>query len=228
MIKTINIAGIELDNYTVRESIMHVERCMTESSFYSIEEVTMDTLMMAESNEAVRDALHSICHTVIAENGILDAVGQNSMQRQHEIENHVFFFEFMKRLVRNSKTVFLLGGTEEETQQFYEFLTEEFPRLEFAGIEALENCVEASDAVVNEINAATPDVIISIIHSPAQEEFLMENKDKLCANIWYGIGKYTPLNRKHHKLVDFFRMKSKIHALEKHVHEYREQEAKIK
>ncbi len=228
MIKKIDIAGIQLENYTVRESIMQVEKSLAETGFCTIEEVTMDMLMMAESNGKVKEALSLLSHTVIAENGILDAVGQNSMQRQHEIENHVFFYELMKRLSRNHKKVYLLGKTEEEVQRFYEFLSAELHRLEFAGVEAMENCVGEMDGIVNEINAATPDAIISILPSPFQEAFLTENKDKLFASLWYGIGDYTAFIEKRRNLLDFFRRKSKIRALEKQVNQYQEQEESIK
>ena len=54
MIKTIDFAGIELDNYTVREMIMNVEKDMSDHGFHTIEEVNMDTLMLAETDELVR------------------------------------------------------------------------------------------------------------------------------------------------------------------------------
>lgn len=224
MIKKIDIAGIQLENYTVRESIMQVEKSLAENGLCTIEEVTMDMLMLAETDGRVKEALEILNHTVIAENGILAAVGKSSMQRQHEIEDHIFFYELMKRLARNHMTVFLLGRTEEETQSFMEFLRLEFHRLEFAGAEAVENCAGETDAIVNEINAATPDAIVSILPSPFQETFLTENKDKLSANLWYGIGDYTAFTAKRRTLFDFFRKRSKIRALEKQVNQYQEQE----
>ena len=50
MIKTIDFAGIELDNYTVREMIMNVEKDMSDHGFHTIEEVNMDTLMQKRMN----------------------------------------------------------------------------------------------------------------------------------------------------------------------------------
>ena len=111
MIKTIDFAGIELDNYTVREMIMNVEKDMSDHGFHTIEEVNMDTLMLAETDELVRKAIGFAEHTVIAENGILEAVGAGSYQHRHEIEHHDFFFELMKRVERNHQTVFVIGDT---------------------------------------------------------------------------------------------------------------------
>ena len=39
MIKTIDFAGIVLDNYSVRETIMNVEKNMSDQGFHTIEEV---------------------------------------------------------------------------------------------------------------------------------------------------------------------------------------------
>ena len=92
MIKTIDVAGIELDNYSVRETIMNVEKNMSDNGFHTIEEVNMEMLLQAESDEVIREALASVEHTVIAERGILEAVGADSYQRKHEIDHHDFFY----------------------------------------------------------------------------------------------------------------------------------------
>ena len=60
------------------------------------------------------------------------------------------------------------GAVDEFTQE----LREEYPKLVLAGAAATENCVGDLEGVINEMNAATPDVIISIIPSPGQEHFL--------------------------------------------------------
>ena len=92
MIKRINIAGIELDNYTVREMLMKIERHFDENSFTTIEEINMDTLKLAKSDAEIKETIENITYTVIADAGILNAASAESMQRKHEIENHDFFF----------------------------------------------------------------------------------------------------------------------------------------
>ena len=73
MIKKIDIAGLQLDNYTVREMIMKIDRCMSERNFTTIEEINMDTLHMAASDEDVKEAIGVLDYTVIADTGILSA-----------------------------------------------------------------------------------------------------------------------------------------------------------
>ena len=79
----------------------------------------------------------------------------------------------------------------------------EYPKLVLAGAAATENCVGDLEGVINEMNAATPDVIISIIPSPGQEHFLVEHRDKINANLWYGIGGFE-VHRKRSRIKGFF------------------------
>lgn len=219
MIKTIDFAGIELDNYTVREMIMNVEKDMSDHGFHTIEEVNMDTLMLAETDELVRKAIGFAEHTVIAENGILEAVGAGSYQHRHEIEHHDFFFELMKRVERNHQTVFVIGDTTEHVEKTCAFLSEHFGKCEILGAEAFENCQGGTDAMVNEINVRTPDMILSVLPSPDQEHFLMENCEKLSAGLWYGIGSWD-FTKRRQGLLGNIRNLIRTHKLERQLIHY--------
>ena len=214
MIKTIDFAGIVLDNYSVRETIMNVEKNMSDQGFHTIEEVNMDTLMQAETDEVIKEALQIVEHTVIAEAGILDAVGAGSYQRRQEIEHHDFFYELMKRIERNHKTMFVIGDSMERVEQMCELISDRYPKCEIVGMEALDECTGATDAVVNEMNAVAPDVILSIIPSPQQEHFLLENREKITAELWYGIGKIE-LGKARSRLALKIRKLVRTHKLEK-------------
>ena len=47
--------------------------------------------------------------------------------------------------------------------------------------------------MINEINVLTPAVLLSVLPNPLQEHFLMENRNKLSVNLWYGLGSLTGL-----------------------------------
>lgn len=85
MIKKIDIAGLQLDNYTVREMLMRVDRRISEKILTTIEEVNMDTLALAESDEEVKQALEACDYSVIADEGILRAVSADTLQRRRKL-----------------------------------------------------------------------------------------------------------------------------------------------
>lgn len=224
MIKKIEIAGIELDNCTVRESIMLLEKAKAEQSFFSIQEVNMDTILRAASDVKLKDAITKLSHTIISEDTILKAAKENSIQRQYEISDRTFFYELMKRIERNHISICLLGQTEALVMQQKAYIMEQFPRIEIVDVEILENCTGETDKIINEINAKTPDVVISILPTPMQEHFFADYRDKLSAGLWYGMEPVNVSERKS-KISSFFRGRIRLRALLKHIMKYEEQEA---
>ena len=203
MIKKIDILGIQLDNYTVREAIMRVEAWYDNNVLNVIEMVSMQMLTESESDPVLKEVISSLDLAVIGEKGILQAAGVDTMQRIRETEENDFSDEFLKRVERNRKSVFIIGETQGAVDEFTQELREEYPKLVLAGAAATENCVGDLEGVINEMNAATPDVIISIIPSPGQEHFLVEHRDKINANLWYGIGGFE-VHRKRSRIKGFF------------------------
>lgn len=222
MLKKIDILGIEVDNYTVREAMMQVENYLDNTVMNTIETIDMKMLELAGRDETVRACMEQLDLAVIGEKEILIAAGVHSSQRISETINHDFFREFIKRIIRNHKRVFLLAETIAQEEQLEHFLVGKYERIEVAGHCAIEEKSNDYESVVNEINSASADVIFSILPSPLQEQFLTENKNKLDAKIWYGLsGDYAPRSRISRisqiagRLIHKKKLQSKLHKYNK-------------
>lgn len=221
MIKKIDVAGIQLDNYSARECVMAVERMLSETTFHTVEEVNMDMIMLAESDEKVTDVLNRLNCSIIAENGILEVAGERSLVPR-EMEASDCFYEIVKRLERNHKSVFFLAQNGKELQEIQSFTEREFPRLQVAGSVVTEDCGDDADAIVNEINAATVDVILSVLPSPKQEHFLADNRGKMSAILWYGVGNGKFAKKKPNIFLKLQKC-IRIRRLENHISKYEKQ-----
>lgn len=221
MIKKIDILGIWLDNYTVREAMMQVESYLGNNVLNSVECISMQMLMDSEKDPVLKEVMSSLDLAVIGEKGILQAAGLASMQRLKETEENDFFFEFFKRVERNKKSVFLLGETEEKLEEVRTELLRKFDKLMIAGEYAVENCVGDLEAVINDMNATTPDIIMSILPSPMQEHFFLDHKDKMNANIWYGAGE-SGMYPKKHGIKAFMQNRMQLTHLKNSMDKYRE------
>ena len=221
MIKKIDIAGIQLDNYSARECVMAVERMLSESAFHTVEEVNMDMVMLASSDEEVSDTLNRLDCSIIAEKGILSAVGERAVGHR-ETDADDCFYEILRRLERNHKSIFLLAEGKKELQEIEQYVGKNFERLTIAGMVATEEFVEDEDAIVNEINAATVDVILSVMPSPKQEHFLSNNRGKMSAILWYGVGNCKFAKRKY-SLLRSIQKRIRIYKLENHIRKYEKQ-----
>lgn len=67
MIKKIDILGIQLDNYTVREAIMRVEAWYDNNMLNVIEMVSMQMLTESESDPVLKEVISSLDLAVIGE-----------------------------------------------------------------------------------------------------------------------------------------------------------------
>lgn len=222
MLKKIDILGIEVDNYTVREAMMQVENYLDNTVMNTIETIDMKMLELAGRDETVRACMEQLDLAVIGEKEILIAADVHSSQRISETINHDFFREFIKRIIRNHKRVFLLAETIAQEEQLEHFLVGKYEQIEVAGHCAIEEKSNDFESVVNEINSASADVIFSILPSPLQEQFLTENKSKLDAKIWYGLSSdYTPRSRISRisqiagRLIHKKKLQSKLHKYNK-------------
>ena len=73
MKKKIEILGLPIDNYSVREAILLAEGYLNSTSMNIIETVSMKTLADAESSEAVKEVISLADLTIIGEKEILTA-----------------------------------------------------------------------------------------------------------------------------------------------------------
>lgn len=197
MIKEIIVAGIKLNSYTALENLMQIGKNLDAHVFTTVQEIYMRTLLLAKEDAVVKEVVEGLDATIIAENGVWDAIGENTTLRKREIEKREFFFQLMRILERNKYSVLVLGEDTQEVEQSCEYIAEEFPRLKIVGAKAVSECTGGEESMINDINMLTPDVIISVLPSPKQEHFLAEHKAMLSTRLWYGIGSGKITGQKH-------------------------------
>lgn len=186
--KKIEIMGVEIDNYSVRESLLLADAYLNNHVMNTIEYVTMDAVNKASKDPHYKEQLEKIDLLLPGEKEMLDVYGMKDNQRKKEIGEHLFFVEFLRKVVRLEKRVFIIGDKESAIVMVQDFLKKYYEELNIVGVIALEQNNGDTANVINAINAEAPDVILSVLPSPLQENFLEEQNDKLCAKVWFGFG----------------------------------------
>ncbi|MBP7320704.1 MAG: WecB/TagA/CpsF family glycosyltransferase [Lachnospiraceae bacterium] len=186
--KKIEIMGVEIDNYSVRESLLLADAYLNNHVMNTIEYVTMDAVNKASKDSHYKEQLEKIDLLLPGEKEMLDVYGMKDNQRKKEIGEHLFFVEFLRKVVRLEKRVFIIGDKESAILMVSGFLKKYYEELHIVGATALEQNNGDIANVINAINAEAPDVILSVLPSPLQENFLEEQNDKLCAKVWFGFG----------------------------------------
>jgi N-acetylglucosaminyldiphosphoundecaprenol N-acetyl-beta-D-mannosaminyltransferase len=130
----------------------------------------------------------------------------------------------MRKLEQDQAPVCLLGDTEQNTVPAKEWILQQFPHMNITDVEILDNCTGELDNLINEINAKTQEVVVSLLPSPMQEHFFLDYREKLSASLWYGAGPVRPA-QKRSRIVSFFRERKRVRALTAFMVKFEKQEA---
>lgn len=189
MNEKIDVLGVEIDNVKAEAAMEKTVRFLNTESLSTIAVLSVGMLLKAGEDPEYKRLLEQTDLSIIEDKKILEAAGILQKERYKEVEENRYLMRFFDYLDQNKKALVLLCESAEEQNALESFFEKNFPGLIVAGAFALENLVENTDSLINDINGVTAEVILSTLKTPVQEEFIAENRAKLNARIWIGTGK---------------------------------------
>ena len=190
MIKQIQILGMTFPNYSLRDELQLAQEALRSERLCMFLTMSMQSLMKVSSSDSEEEKsfVEQADLIVVEDPEILSVAGITSNQRIREASDHLFFAELMKRLQRGQQQIYLVASKNAALEKIKEILGERYEKLHIVGQYSIEEYPDDLDRMINEINSAAPDVILSVMPTPGQEKFLMKNRSKLLAKLWYGLG----------------------------------------
>lgn len=199
--RKMQVLSVGLNDYTVREAIRKVEEYFHDGKLHTIAYISKKGVMEADENEQVKEFITKMDLMVCTDSDILRAANVETWNRIREIDENIFMEEFLKRLIRQRKTLYILAETDVELLQLEEHLRSYQQNLHIVGKYALEHLSADEEFVVNEINVLEPDVLVSILPSMRRIEFYDSNCMKLNTNIWLMLKEDVVLHNKNKGLL---------------------------
>ncbi len=192
----IDIFEIDIDALTAKDTLKRIVQFMESETVNTVEIVTLELLVHGQDDSEWREMMRQMDLVLPGEKEILEAsekaagplggaAGSNG-RLMKEMEKRVFLKMFLKYLQRTGKKVFLLADQETDLLLLQEKLRPYAKGLLPAGHALLPQEGGRKDSVINEINGAEPDCIISVLPYPEQERFITEAKALLNARLWIG------------------------------------------
>lgn len=186
----LNVLGVEIDNYLTTDSSRLINEYLDDDCMNTISIIQIPTLLRAVDEEEYREYIENMDLTIVGDKAILEAAGLTDGTRIKEAEDGEFVIQFFRNVIKRKKTVFILGEKEQDIDKYMKAITKRYVGLNIAGKYAISGYEQDGDSIVNEINSVAPDVIVSVLTSPFQEKFVSENKSKISAKVWIGLGDY--------------------------------------
>ena len=182
--RKMNVLGIPLRDYTLRETLKKVDIFLSGGKMGTIALITMKGLIVAQDSPAIKEWISDLDMTVTADADILRAADINYRGRIHDVENQLFIYEFLKKLVRQKKTVYLMSQNVASLEKLEKELLSCEENLSIVGKAAVDDLEQDDDFVINDMNMKVPDVLISNLESPKREQFTKENQMKMNVRLW--------------------------------------------
>ncbi len=201
----VTIQGITFYTGPAYEAVAIAESFLQENMLHVIGTITTKNIAAMRRDEIVRRHLEHLDLSVFGEIGALRAADADTPSLMQEVRNRTFFHSFLESLEKNHRKLYLLSDDREKLEHLKRDLEETAPRLPCIGEYVLEEQVADADIIVNEINGAAPDVVLSVIDSPGAEHFFATQSRKLGVRLWYEIGEFEKMYKKNHQSSSFFR-----------------------
>nr|MBQ8252246.1 WecB/TagA/CpsF family glycosyltransferase [Lachnospiraceae bacterium] len=182
--KHMQVLGVELKDYSVREAMRKVDFFLRDGRVATIAYISSLGLMKAENSPELKTFLSEMDMTVASDADILRAGGVAVRSRIKEIENDEFLEEFLKKLVRGRKKIYLLSDTGEQLGILEEAVRDYQPNIDIVGMFSMDKLEHDEDYLINEMNGLMPHVLISNISSPLREQFFENHHMKMNVSIW--------------------------------------------
>ena len=197
----IQILDVELDKLCAKEVMKRAVQYMSSESINTIEIMTMDMMLRSQETPKWDEAVKKLDLVIPGEVEILEAAEIMDKSMIRDVSNQIFLKMFLRYLQRNKKRIFLVAPSRSALVELESAITLYDRHLILVGHGILSKDGKSNENVINEINGAEVDCILSILPSPEQELFIQENSALLNARIWFGCGdvlkeNYMKKNRK--------------------------------
>ena len=188
MNEKIQVLGLEIDNLSAKEAVKLIVDYMGTEPVNVIEMVTMNTLGKFQQDEELSTLFQAFDLALASDKGILQAAGVTEERRLKEVEELLFIKMAMRYLHKNGVKVFLLSENAADLEKLEGYMKEDYANIQVVETATLEENAVSDDMLLNLVNGAEVDCILSTLSSPTEEQFVSRNKTLINARVWLGFG----------------------------------------
>lgn len=188
MNEKIQVLGLGIDNLTAKDAVKRVVSYMETEPVNVVEMVTMNTLGKFQQDETAAELFEHFDIALASDKGILEAAGVTDERRLKEVDELLFIKMVMRFLHKNSSRVFLLAEDMADLQKLEMYMQEDYSNVQVVGTATMEENAASDDMLLNLVNGAEAECILSALPSPVEEQFIFRNQALVNAKVWLGFG----------------------------------------
>jgi N-acetylglucosaminyldiphosphoundecaprenol N-acetyl-beta-D-mannosaminyltransferase len=181
--KKINICSIPFDNVTMEEALLLAENELQKKGASVVVTPNAEIAEMCIEDETIRQIILGAEIILPDGAGIITAAEILGTPLKEKVAGVEFGMELIRNAERNGYSLFFLGGKPTVAKTAAEKLKTMYPALKIVGTHNgyFEKTGKENDAVIEEINASSADILFVCLGAPTQEKWIMANREKLTA-----------------------------------------------
>lgn len=188
MDEKIQVLDLQIDNLTAKDAVKRVVSYMETEPISVVEMVTMNTLAKFQQDETAKELFDNFDIALASDKGMLEAAGETDERRLKEVDELLFIKMVMRFLHKNSARVFLLAEDEADLQKLEMYMKEDYSNIQVVDKATMQENAASDDMLLNLVNGAEAECILSALPSPVEEQFIYRNKSLVNAKVWLGFG----------------------------------------
>ena len=183
----LSILGVHFDNVARSEALERLEALLnTDGGPHQVSFAYANCLNVAYKDPRYREVLNR-SKLLLADGTGLRIAGSILGHRIRENQCGTDVIpEFLGYIKEKGTRVFLLGSRQKVVELASERMKREFPLVTVCGVH--QGYLESDDAILEQINAARPDILLVGMGVPRQELWIAENLHRLNVKLCCGVG----------------------------------------
>lgn len=177
----INIRGIPFHNVTMAEAVDLAEKELQKEGVSVVVTPNAEIAQMCLEDKSIRDIITKAEIILPDGAGVIMAAEILGTPLKEKVAGVEFGMELISRAEKQGHSLFFLGGKPTVAKNAAEKLKAIHPNLKIVGTHDgyFEKKGAENDAVIEEINRSNADILFVCLGAPAQEKWIMANREKL-------------------------------------------------
>ncbi|SFA94259.1 N-acetylglucosaminyldiphosphoundecaprenol N-acetyl-beta-D-mannosaminyltransferase [Selenomonas ruminantium] len=188
MAEKIDILGVKVDSVTMAQAVAQVEGYMDERKNVLIATANAEMIMRATHDTELKDILNEAALVVPDGAGTVWAAHHLGYEMPERVAGFDLAQELMRIAPSKKQKVFFFGSAPGVAEKAKAKAEELYPGIEIVGTRDGYFKPEDEPAIIEEIKAAQPDLLLAALGVPKQEKWLNAHLKELGVPVAIGVG----------------------------------------
>ena len=188
MADQVNILGVNVDAVTMAEAVAHVTEAMDVRANVMIATANAEMIMRATHDEELRDILNAAALVVPDGAGTVWAARHLGHAMPERVAGYDLAQELLRRAPAEGRRIYFFGAAPGVAEKAKEKAEQLYPGIEIVGVRNGFFSPADNAAIITEIKAAHPDLLLVALGVPKQEKWIAAHLAALDVPAAIGVG----------------------------------------